>query len=239
MGRAIILINIMFLLVSCASINIGESSNIEHTNSNYFYYKGYVFANEHLNMNSERKSSNKDYYFRYNGKNYYIKHSNSKDYESIVAVDGKFVKLKGEIQHGFLDSYRTKEQSRIGDYIVFTELIETRRPIKIVVIDGNNNSYILKPYKIYYDPISIFESSSGIYYGGSPKENYISHVEFMDVFFKIEDLTKIGFKKSDNRNKGDFSISIYYLEDDSENFVIEDSLEIIALKDYIDSLIRD
>jgi hypothetical protein len=100
----------------------------------------------------------------------------------------KWVKIRGEIRNGLWDSDDPKVQSRTGNYVVFSDIELIEQPLEILFVDGNANRYEIKRSSLYYDPVTVIESSSGIYSGGPEKRITYSLEHFMEIYFMIEAL---------------------------------------------------
>jgi len=233
MKRIAIYIYVVFIF-SCKT-NINNVSEVRSNNNDYKEYKGLIFRNSFINKIGEPNPEVKDYYFRYHDRNYYIKLSECPYDGNISVFDNAFVRIYGALRYGSWDSDDPKVQSRVGDYVVFSEIQTVILPLSFKFYDGNNNLYIVERNRLQYIPVIVNESSSGIYSGGAEKELQFSVYEYAELFFRAEKIFGTGEYATLERTKGTWSFLITY-NDKIEQYFVVDSEALQMFKTYTDEL---
>ena len=225
--------------VSCLSSKNKEEQKekISSESDEFQWYSGQIFTKPFINKIGKEHIEIQEYYFRSSGKSYFIKLSSCQYDGNISSFNGNYVKAKGEIRNGLWDTDNPNEQSRVGEYFVFSEIKIVERPVSIHFSDGNSNNYVIGTHLIRYEPVQIIESSSGTYSGSIEKERVIDTEDYMNIFFMMENIYSTDELATVLREKGTSSLLITYT-DRKENFLILDCPQIHDLKAYIDSLLN-
>ncbi len=181
-----ILFAILVIMVSCKTMKSDKKDVLVQRTASYVWMSGMIFTNSFINKVGEPNPDIQDYYFHYSGENYFIKLSECEWEGNISDFNMIWVKIRGEIRNGLWDSDDPKVQSRIGYYLVFSDIEVIEQPVEILFVDGNANRYEIKRSSLFYDPVTVVESSSGIYSGGTEKTISYSLEHFMKIYFMIE-----------------------------------------------------
>lgn len=116
---------------------------------------------------------------------------------------------------------------------------EQDSPKKIIFSDMNANSYEISPTKIHYSPITVKESSSGIYSGGEEKTVKITKLQFqklVELAEKVTENSEILLKK---RTKPSCLVKIVSKNGNSSKFIIaHDAKEIKAFEVELKNLLK-
>lgn len=108
-----------------------------------------------------------------------------------------------------------------------TSRTETQVSPEISIFDGNNNSYKLfrnnsdENFSIRYVPVKPSQSSSGVFDGGSVKENHLSEEQFKSILKIILELIENIDLHSDRREMGTFLLKFQSSEMNAKAIIIK------------------
>jgi len=225
------------LLLFCSFISLKKDHPRKVSDNQHTEFKGQIFMNKFINKAGRPDPEAYDYYFRYYGRNYFIKLSECQYDGNISSWIGPIVRVKGEIRNGLWDTDNPKAQSRTGEYFVFSHIETIEKPVGITLSDGNNNRYILSSSQLKFDPVPVMESSSGFYCGGVEKFTPISPDHYYDMFIRLLDIYETGNYALLERVKGSFMILVEYRSENGrfESYIIENNDQIQNLIAYINT----
>ena len=239
MNKHLLLLASTFFIFSCKYVQVNKDTNAVDSIAHYKPYRGHIFANAFINKVGHRNPDIQDYYFRHYGKNYFIKLQNCKFEGNIASFNNAYVYARGEIRSGLWDTDNPNEQSRVGEYFVFSELNRVERPLSISFQDGNNNRYIAKSSNLKYEPVPVIESSSGYYSGGKEKETALNLEDFMNIYFMLEELIENGQKPITERVKGSCQVKVLHIDKEKDvTYIFSDTPEVQAVKAFMDGLLE-
>lgn len=130
------------------------------------------------------------------------------------------------------DENRVKQDRVAADVFsaVFSFAMKTKT---YTYIDGNNNTYTIRPDSIFYKPVTPAESSSGIYSGGEPKAVKLSAEQFAKIEAMIKAIWKDKKIHCDKREMGYGTIvikksSIFLSTNDKSKLQLEQELKAVV-----------
>jgi hypothetical protein len=234
---ACIAVLLIHVVSSCISMKDEKKDVLVQKTDSYVWLSGMIFANSFINKVGEPNPDIQDYYFHYSGTNYFIKLSECNWEGNISDFNMKWVKVRGEIRNGLWDTDDPNVQSRTGNYVVFSDIEVINQPLQILFVDGSANRYEIKRSGLHYDPVSVIESSSGIYSGGTEKTITYGLENFMEIYFLIEEMRNSKDLIITERVMGSGYFKIDFPDNETE-FIVADCQQLTEFKMYLDELLE-